>query len=128
MSEKVDPSIFFEVETTPDDAKARRLARQKEDETESQEAPQDGSIEAARERRMLRLREKEAQTLKEEQKTLHNHAITAPVNPSDATKDSLFYFKNNWTVELHGDKYKVFADKKVAYEFPTKPMSSDKES
>ena len=125
--EKVDTSIFFE-ETTPDDAKARRLARQKEEETQSQEEPQDGSIEAARERRLARLKEKEAQTPKEEKKTTPSHASASANEPTEATKSSIFYFKKNWTVELHNDKYVSYSDGKKVFETPTKPMVCVKET
>lgn len=115
----VDTSIFFE-ETTPDDAKARRLARQKEDETKSQESPQDGSIEAARERRLARIREKEVQIPKEEKKTSPSHTSASAKEPTEADKKSIFYFEKNWTVELHTDKFIYYADGKKVFESPTK--------
>jgi hypothetical protein len=119
-----DTSSFFEAEATPDDAKARRLARKKEEETVSQEAPQDGSIKAARERRLARVKEKEAQTPKKAEKTSQIKGNEAPAAVSEATKESIYYFKENWTVELHNDKYRSFADGKHVFDNPTKPISA----
>ncbi len=68
------------------------------------------------------MKEKEAQTPKEVEKTSQIKSREAKNEVSEADKGSIFYFKKNWTVELHNDKFKVYADGKNVYDIPTKPI------
>ncbi len=123
---KADPTAFstFFDETTADDAKSRRLARQKEVvETVSQE---DEEKEKARKERLAKIAKKEAEkTPPAPKKTPQNEAQGSMRQASEADKEALGYFKKNFTVELHGSKYKFFADSKHIFDQPTKPVDKE---
>lgn len=137
MTPANDVSQFFEEEVAPSDAKARRLARKKEEAPAI--TPPKSSVLEAREKRLARLKEKEAKAVVETKsqkapkkggKSWKGKDTRAPkkdapspigASPTHVPETGIATsWKKSWEVCLEDDKWVCYADGKKVLHLPCK--------